>query len=61
MADGRVAGDPYAMALQPDGQAVVVGDSIDPASQTAATAIARYNSGLAVQVNNVSPQSRRCS
>ncbi len=59
--DGQVAGDRYAMALQPDGQIVVAGDSIDPSSQTASTAIARYNSGLAVEVNDVEPTSLSAS
>jgi uncharacterized delta-60 repeat protein len=52
-----VAGDAAAMALQPDGQIVVVGDSIDPTSQDQLATIARYNSGLAVQVNEVEPTS----
>ncbi len=45
------------MALQPDGQIVVAGDSIDPSSQDPVSTIARYNSGLAVQVNEVEPTS----
>jgi hypothetical protein len=53
--DGQVAGDPAAMALQPDGNILVVGDSIDPTSGDQTATIARYNSGLAVQVADLEP------